>query len=317
MAHPKLATVLVSALMLTAGLAGCGAPGATTATRSPTPTLPFAFGTPTNLGPGINTLGFDGGPSLSADGLSLFYISERDGGSGGGDIWMATRPTPSASFAAPGNLGSTVNSPGDEGAPSISHDGLSLYFDTDPSRPGGLGSGDIWLTTRASVSAPFGAPSNPGAPVNSQYADGFPSISADSLSLYFASDRPGGSGDSDIWVATRGTTAEPFSVVANLGPVVNSAATDVSPTIAADGLALFFASDRSGTVGVLDLWVALRPTTASSFGPPINLGPAVNSPADDLRPTPSPDGSTLFFMSRREGGLGFFDLWMVPMRRQG
>jgi Tol biopolymer transport system component len=317
MSHPTAAAFFVSAVALACGLAGCGAPGATTATRpTQTPSLPFAFGAPVNLGSGINTLGFDGGPSLSADGLTLFYISERDGGSGGGDIWMATRPNPSASFAGSVNLGSTVNGPGDEGAPSIAHDGLSLYFDADPSRPGGLGNGDIWLTTRATPSAPFSPPVNVGAPVNSQDADGFPSITADGLSLYFVSDRPGGSGGPDIWVATRHTTAEPFSVVTNLGSVVNSSSTESSPNISSDGLALFFASDRSGTEGVMDLWVTMRLTTTSPFGRPINLGPTVNSPADDAGPDLAPDGSTLYFMSRRPGGQGYFDLWAAPVTRR-
>src|SRR5262249_1307828 len=146
--------------------------------------------------------------------------------------------------------------------------------------------------------------------------DGFPNISADGLSLYFSSDRPGDSGGSDLWVATRPTTTQPFSVVSNLGPAVNSSAIDVRPTISADGLTLCFASDRAGTFGALDLWVTIRPTTSSPFGTPVNLGPAVNSQVDDLRPDPSPDGATLFFMSRRDGGFGFFDLWIVTMKRR-
>jgi len=316
MSHPKAAAFFIVALALACGLAGCGAPGATTAMRpTPTPVLPFAFGTPVNLGPEINSLGFEGGPSVSADGLTLFYISERDGGSGGGDVWMATRPTPSAPFAAPVNLGAQVNGSGDEGAPSIAHDSLSLYFDSDPARPGGLGSGDIWLTSRVTPAEPFGVPVNVGAPVNSKDADGFPDISADGLSLYFVSDRTGGSGGADIWAATRRTTAEPFSVVTNLGTVVNSPSTEWSPSMSADGLALFFASDRAGTLGVMDLWVTLRPTTVSPFGQPINLGPLVNSSADDAGPELAPDGATLYFMSRRFDGQGFFDLWAVPVRR--
>src|SRR5262249_34177520 len=203
------------------------------------------------------------------------------------DIWRATRPTPSASFAAPVNLGSTANGPCDEGAPSIAHDGLALYFDR--SGPDGLGCGGIWVSVRATPAAPFGPPLKVGAPVNSQDADGFPSIAADGLSLYFASDRPGGAGGSDLWVATRHTTAEPFSTCTNRGSVVNSAATEWSPNISSDGLALFFAADRAGTAGVLDLWVTLRPTAASPFGPPINLGPMVNSSADDAGPALAPD----------------------------
>jgi Tol biopolymer transport system component len=312
-----MVTVIMSAVMSTAGFAGCGAPTSTTPSRTgATAAVPFEFGAPVNLGPGINSIGFDGGPSVSADGLTLFYISERDGGSGGGDIWVATRRTPSEPFGRVTNLGSTVNGPGDEGSPSISHDGLSLYFDSDPSRSGGIGSGDIWLTTRKTLSDPFGISINLGAPVDSAAADGFPNISADGLSLYFVSDRPGGYGGTDLWVATRETTAQPFSIVTNLGPAVNTSAMEWSPDISPNGLTLFLASDRSGTTGVMDLWVTVRTTTASPFGRPVNLGRTVNSPVDDAGPALTPDGSTLYFMSRRDGGLGFFDLWDVPIKRR-
>jgi hypothetical protein len=315
----RVAAVFICLLALANQLAGCGVLGASTQSQ-PTPppartatAAPFVFGPPVDLGPAINTPGFDGGPNVSADGLALYFITERDGGAGGGDLWRATRPDAGAPFAAPVNLGPVVNGRGDEGAPSISHDGLSLYFDADPSRPGGQGQGDIWLTTRSTPAAPFGAPVNLGAPVDGPYADGFPSIAADGLSLYFVSDRPGGLGGDDLWVATRQTTAQPFSRVINLGPTVNSSATEWSPSISADGLDLFFASDRAGTLGVLDLWVTLRSSIASPFGQPIDLGPMVNSSADDAGPDLAPDGTMLYFMSRRPGGLGFYDLWAAPV----
>jgi hypothetical protein len=66
---------------------------------------PPQYGTPSNLGIAINSDGFDGGPSISADALTIYFISDRAGGSGGGDIWSATRPTTADAFANPKNLG--------------------------------------------------------------------------------------------------------------------------------------------------------------------------------------------------------------------
>jgi WD40-like Beta Propeller Repeat len=94
----------------------------------------FGFGPPTNLGPTVNSPAFDGGPSISSDGLSLFFTSERPGGAGGGDIWITKRVKMTDPLSAPQNLGRNVNSPSNEFAPSISADGLSIFFDSDRRR---------------------------------------------------------------------------------------------------------------------------------------------------------------------------------------
>lgn len=278
-------------------------------TRFPKATpLPFVFGSPTNLP--FNSPGFDGGPSVSDDGLSLFFISDRPGGQGG-DIWVATRGAISESFRSPVNLGPVVNGPGDEGAPSISSDGLSLYFDSD--RVGGEGRSDLWVTSRPSTSAPFGSPVNLGPPVNTESPESHPDISSDGLSLYFSSSRPGTCGTSDLWVATRSTPAGPFAAPTKISPV-NSCVADEEPSISSDGLALFFSSNRAPGSGGYDLWVATRTSTSRAFGRPVNLGRTVNSGSDDRTPDASSDLSTLYFMSDRIPTAGPFDLWAARRR---
>ncbi|MHC4146425.1 MAG: TolB family protein, partial [Planctomycetota bacterium] len=158
------------------------------------------WSTPMNLGPTVNTSSSDGALCMSADGLSLYFSSKRPGGYGNYDLWMSTRTTTKDDWSAPENLGPTVNSSADENFPSISADGLQLYFaDEDIARPGGYGNADIWLTTRATKSGPWGSPMNLGPTVNSWANDGYAgqSISADGLSLYFTSNRPGGLGGYD------------------------------------------------------------------------------------------------------------------------
>ena len=144
----KMLTILVLALGLTAELAKAD----------------FTFGTPTNLGPTVNTSAFDGVPSISADGLELYFSSGRPGGYGSLDIWVTTRPTKDDPWGTPVNLGSTVNSGYDDPTPSISTDGLTLYFSSN--RPG-EGGYDLWLTTRATKQDPWGEPVNLGPTVNS------------------------------------------------------------------------------------------------------------------------------------------------------
>ncbi|MHC4331939.1 MAG: TolB family protein, partial [Planctomycetota bacterium] len=68
----------------------------------------------------------------------------------------------------------------------------------------------------------------------------------------------------------------------NLGPTVNSSAGDTSPSISADGLELYFSSDRPGGYGLDDIYVMTRATTEDDWGEPVNLGPLVNSSTADI-----------------------------------
>jgi len=211
-------------------------------------------------------------------------------------------------FSTPTNLGPMVNSSYSDGTPSISGDGLSLYFNAQ--RPDGHGDYDLWVTTRATVSDSWGEPMNLGPTVNSPYGDGGPIISADGLSLYFGSYRPGGYGGNDVWVTTRATTDDPWEEPVNLGPTVNSSVSD-APGSCIDGLTLFLDSSRPGGSGGQDLWITRRATIDDPWGEPVNLGPTVNSSGFDAAPISSPDGLMLFFMSGRSGGYGFFDGWVT------
>lgn len=288
--------VAVAGVLALAAPVACGSSG-----DSRTPPRPPRYGAPANLGPAVNSDGFDGGPSISSDGLTIYFISDRPGGSGGGDIWSATRPTTAAAFAKPKNLGPVVNSARNEGAPDVSTDGLELFFDRDDGR--------IWRSSRLSTSDPFGAPAPVDLHHDPQTGDGHPSIAGDGLDLYFCAARPGGSGGEDLWVATREGPSKPFGPPRNLGPSVNSRADDCEPGPSSDGLVLFFASDRLGGSGRLDIWVSTRSSRSDRFGAATNLGPALNSYYNDETPEVSADGATLYFMSNRPGGSGFFDLW--------
>jgi len=270
----------------------------------------FVFGTPTKV-PNINSSSDDVCPEVSADGLSLFIGSKRPGGYGGFDLWVSTRATTAEDWNTPVNLGPAVNSSRGEHEQSISHDGLELYFsDYGGVRPGGVGNVDTWVMTRAATDAPWGEPVNLGPPVNSSAWDGAPSISADGLSLFFHSGR---SGNLDLWVATRETVDDEWGAAVNLGPTVNSPGLDADPDISADGLRLFFASNRAGGYGGVDLWMAARATRSDPWGAPVNLGAAVNGPLNGYNHVSdaaiSPDGSTLYFGSGAWPENSTFDLW--------
>jgi Tol biopolymer transport system component len=274
-----------------------------TAEAGPVADAPCSFGVPMNLGPELNAPGFDGGPTPSFDGLRLYFVSDRSG-SQGGDIWVSARPAADAAFGSPENLGPGVNGEGDEGAPSLSPDELVIVFDRDD--------GGIWAATRPAIDAPFGIAERLSGSVNIPFA-GFPALSADGLTLHFASEREGGQGGMDLWRATRGAIAEPFGTVENLGSSVNGPSDDAMATVSADDLRIVFASTREGGMGDWDLWMADRPDAESGFVSPVNLGPDVNTEGFEGRPHLTSDGSVLMFMSDRPGGQGTIDLWQVTI----
>jgi len=217
------------------------------------------WGAPLNLGPTVNSPYSDGLASISADGLSLYFESNRPGGSGNWDVWVTTRATTDDDWGTPVNLGPTVNSSYVDSAPSISADGLALFFSdyvNGPFRPGSVGMSDLWVTTRPTKDDPWGEPVNLGSTVNSSFNDGAPCISPDGRALFFASKRTGEYEAIDIWVTTRPTIDDDWTTPVNVGPTVNTSAWDVPASISADGSTLFFWSNRPGGVGDFDIWQA-------------------------------------------------------------
>ncbi len=272
------------------------------------------FGPPTNLGPPVNSPFDDWNPSISVDGLELYFDSDRSGGFGGFDIWIATRATKDETWGEPVNLGPMVNGPYFEQAPRISADGLSLFFGS--ARPHGFGDWDIWMATRETRDADWSSAVNLGSTINSSAMDINPSISADSLSLLFGSNRPTGSGSTDLWLTTRETPHDDWGMPINLGPSVNSEFCEAAGSISVDGRTLFVSSTGLGPYrpegqGKADLWFATRATSSDPWGAMVNLGPTVNSTSYDLSNCLSADGSKLYFASNRPGGFGGYDIWQV------
>jgi hypothetical protein len=153
----------------------------------------------------------------------------------------------------------------------------------------------------------WSAPVNLGPTVNSSAVDSAPAVSKDGLSLFFYSNRTGGQGSNDIWVSQRASTDDAWGTPVNLGATVNTAAMEFVPALSRDEHWLFFASDRLHGYGGQDIWASYRTHVHDDFGwqAPVNLGPNVNSSADDNASTYfENDGGApqLIFGSGRLGG---------------
>ncbi len=277
----------------------------------------FTFGEPVNLGPVVNTTSVEASTSTSADHLELYFSSNRPGGFGDLDIWVAVRPSVTEPWGPPVNLDTPVNTPYVEAYPSLSADGLTLYFSdlySGTPRPGGLGGADIWMTTRASRNDPWATPVNVGAPVNSSAMEVSPTVSGDGLILVFASSRTGTGGPYDLWLSERSTVHAPWGAPVNLGATVNSPTHgDLECSLSADGLALFFASGRPGGLSNYDLWMTTRKSRQAPWTPTVNCGPFVNSSSTEGAAGVSADMRTLYFDSDRPGGSGGYDLWAAAI----
>jgi hypothetical protein len=280
----------------------------------------FTFGEPINIGPVVNSTYSDCYCSMSVDGLELYFQSERPGGYGDWDIWVTTRETSDDDWCDPFNLGTPVNSSALDHSAAISADGLELYFCS--TRPGGIGSEDIWVTRRESKDDIWDSPVNLGQPTNSPTLDYGMFISSDGLELYFNSMRSDGFGNHDLYVMRRATISDDWGVPVNLGSVVNGPWHDIEPFLSANGLYLFFSDhprpyyiSHPGGFGWADIWVTSRQTTSDDWGVPVNLGPPINTASDDGAPKLSPDSSTLYFNSNRPGGYGglYGDIWQATI----
>ena len=160
-----------------------------------------------NLGCVVNGPFNDNGPTYFEDetqGITtLYFTSTRPGGPGDYDIYASTRVGEDGDFG-PAVLVPELSGPGRDTRTAIRRDGLEIFLSSDVSgRLGGVGSQDIWVSTRPTTSDLWSAPVNLGPTVNSTAFDGAPALSFDGTTLYFFSERPGGFGKRDLYVTTR------------------------------------------------------------------------------------------------------------------
>lgn len=254
---------------------------------------------PTRVSVRVSRVEIVGRPALSSDGLTMIFESNRLDLQGRPDLWMSHRNSLDASFGLAVSAGEEINTPAAESDPCLSADGLTLVYSSSQHRPGGRGRTDLWMARRSSAGLPFQNATNLGPGVNSAESESCAALSSDGLTLIFASKRSDGFGDEDLWISTRETPGEEFGRAVNFGPAVNSTFRDSSPHLSADGLQLWFTSNRPGSHGERDLWFCTRDSLTASFRTPVNAGAVLNSNHDEESPTLSADGRTLLFESNR------------------
>lgn len=220
---------------------------------------PVLFCEPVNVAE-INSPYTDRDPTLSSDGLEIFFASNRPGGEGHYDIWYATRPSWTTPFSTPINL-AQLNAPGWESDTFLSADGLSLYFTRGWT--GHTSGFDLFVATRSDRQSPFGDPT-PLTDVNTAANERGPHASGDGLTLYF--NTGAAPHNEEIFRVTREAATESFGAPVRLAEL-GAPGYDRDPWVSADGLSVFFSSDRPAFEQGFRVFFASRATADVPFGP--------------------------------------------------
>lgn len=257
----------------------------------------------------LNTMSLDGCPIQSPDGLSLYMASNRPGGLGLIDIWVSHRESTDDPWGAPENLGEPVNSAADDFCPTPVRGG-GLFFVSREALPGSCGLGDIYFA-RYKPASGWKEPRNlgcaPAGPNTALDEQGPSYVENDNHGfLYFSSGTAVVQGE--IYVSPRLSGWNFGGSVAAAG-LNDAVANDIQPNVRKDGLEIVFSSNRVGTLGGQDIWIASRASFSAPWSRPVNVAAVNTKDAAETRPSLSRNARQLLF-GRSPGPEGMSDIYV-------
>ena len=255
---------------------------------------------PEPLGDAVNTELFEYWPSLSADEKTMFFtvlgppnpdlpphrLKMQE------DIYFAMQQE--NRWIERTYMGPPVSTNRNEGAQTITADGKSIYF-TACDRSDGYGMCDIYYS-RFEDDGSWSKPVNLGEPVNSWYSEKHPAISADGRMLCFASNRPGGKGEYDLWISEK--RGDSWSKPVNMGDSINTPGIEQSPFLHPDQQSLYFSSDGWPGMGMGDIFLS-RLKGDMSWSIPVNMGYPVNTHNEEIGFIVNARGNRAYYASNR------------------
>ncbi|HEX8038598.1 MAG TPA: OmpA family protein [Chryseosolibacter sp.] len=264
-----------------------------------------------NIGREINSEFEDYGPVLNEKEDEIIFTTRRREGNLNQnvaednkpfeDIFIAYKKGGAWGYAA--NIGTEINTPYHDSNLALSADGKTLYILKDE------GGGDIYYCQQRSDGTWASPVPLPGK-VNSSFEEKSITISRDGKTLYFSSNRPGGLGGIDLYMATKDAKGE-WSNVKNLGAKINTEFDEEGPFIGYDMTTLYFSSKGHKNMGSYDIFKSTYDPKTNTWSDPENLGYPINTPDDDIFYITSSDGKRAYYSSVREDGLGYTDIFIV------
>lgn len=262
-----------------------------------------------NLGEDINSEENDYAPVLSQDGKKLIFTSRRAGGVGilkdvdnkyFEDIWISNFD--GEKWSKPQNMGPKINSENHESNLCLSPISEDLYiYKTE-------NAGDIFLAKK--VYDEWEEPKSLGAPINTEYKEVSAFETSDGDKLFISSDRPGGVGATDIYVAEKNENGE-WGEPINLGNQINTEYDEEGPFFVSESNTLYFSSKGHDGMGGYDLYRSVYNPNENLWSKPQNLGYPINSTDDDLYFTMASDGKTGYYATFKEDSKGENDLYRI------
>lgn len=238
-----------------------------------------------SMGDTVNFLNSQFFPVMTADDETLIFTGlteNRDE-----NIYITHRIK--GGWDVPEQISKSINTTNNEGTCSISADGRTLVL-TACNRPDSYGGCDLYISKKQGND--WSAPQNLGETINSRNWESQPSLSADGRVLYFASDRRGGLGKSDLWYSVL-KGKDLWSEPKNLGAGINTPDDENAPFIHANGRTLFYASNGLPGMGGFDIFLAQKVDT--TWSAPTNIGYPINTLADQVALFISANGKKAYY----------------------
>lgn len=262
-----------------------------------------------NLGASINSPADEYLPTLTGDGRWLIFTSNR-----GGENILISKPNAAGNWEPAHSISKAINTPRNEGMAKLSVCGRIIYFSACgwENVEGGCDIYEADFDTQNDFGVVDAV--RPSKGLNSREWDSQPAISCDGKTMYFASNREGGKGGTDLWMSTLDKN-EVWGVPVNMGSAINTSGDEEAPYIAPDGISLYFSSNGHPGLGEADIFRAVLQED-NTWTKPTNLGPSVNTPFREAGIVISPDGKLAYFSSARDAGRGGLDVYEIAMQRE-
>ena len=256
----------------------------------------------TNVGDSVNTADAEYFPSITVqDSLFLFMRRinfKRE------DFYSSTLIK--NKFSKASALSDDLNMEEKKGSMSLTQDLNTLYYAADYNEKG-YGRYDIYKVTKTKKG--WSEPKNIGKNINSDYWDSAPSIAPDGQALYFCSNRTGGYGGIDIYVAYKNEKGF-WEEAVNMGPTINTVGDEQAPFIHADNKTLYFSSNGWPGFGGSDLFV-IRKKIDGNWSSPMNLGYPINTFDNEGSIAVAGNGFEGYIASDRADSRGSLDIYKV------
>jgi hypothetical protein len=300
-AYPRGRNTLGFALLGALAL-GCGGERVILGSASP-----FHFGGVTQVTELAAAIGTSENPTLLPNLLEIYFTSDRPDSAGNtsGSVWFASRTSADLPFAPPVAV-AALNTESFETSAAISADGLTLWVGSD--RAGAVGAAgdlDVWRSSRASRTAAWSAPVNV-TELNSTARDLPRPLGDHGRTMPMSSERKSTS-RYQSYLAVRASPTAAFAAPLPIPELAFPDRSTVDAFLTDDGLTLLYSSGHiNGTITEpADLYVAVRSSTSEPFSASAPLS-ELNTAAEERDPWLSPDGTTLFFVSNRDGILNIY-----------